>query len=602
PAGPTPVTVNYSFSGTATAGSDFTTSGTTLTFNQGEQMKAIPFSIVADALGESTEAAVVTLSSPSGASLTAPSSHVITLLDTGAPVVAEQQVTATSAMAVNTVLGTATATPSSGRTITGWTIVAGNTAGAFAINAAGQVSLLAPASLPNPGIRQLVLRATDSAGSAGDGAFNIACNPPSFTGVSEQRFAGATAYNSNVWTGTTNYTGTLTTFTAPQNVAENYSRQLIGYIQPPADGDYTFWIASDDGSRLFLSTDETEANKSQIATVSGYTGYQSWDSQASQKSAIVTLQAGKVYYLEAQHLEGGGGDHLSVAWQGPGIARQAIPASVIFPVFGPAPVVPSVAVGSPLAGASFTSGTVVNVSAEAVGGTFPVTSVEFYADGSLIGSDNSAPYSINWTNDETVGSHNFTAKAIYSGGAVTSTTSPFTVLNTAPTFNANPIAGSNATEDSAYSGSIAGYGADVDAGDTRTYSKVSGPAWLSVASNGELSGTPLNAAVGLNSFVVRVTDASGASATATLNVTVINTNDAPTFLTNPIAKPAATEDAAYSSTLAGSATDVDAGDMMIYSKVGTTPAWLNVAANGTLSGTPTNSDVGANVCTVRVTD
>ena len=47
-------------------------------------------------------------------------------------------------------------------------------------------------------------------------------------------------------------------------------------------------------------------------------------------------------------------------------------------------------------------------------------------------------------------------------------------------------------------------------GDTLTYSKVSGPAWLSVASNGALSGTPGNSDVGANSFTVKVTDAAGA--------------------------------------------------------------------------------------------
>ena len=45
-----------------------------------------------------------------------------------------------------------------------------------------------------------------------------------------------------------------------------------------------------------------------------------------------------------------------------------------------------------------------------------------------------------------------------------------------------------------------------------------------------------------------------------LNITVINVNDAPTFTANPINKSNATQDAAYSDTLAGSATDIDAGD------------------------------------------
>ncbi|QUE52655.1 tandem-95 repeat protein [Luteolibacter ambystomatis] len=601
PAGSTPITVNYTSTGTATNGSDYSLANGTLTFNSGEQMKSLPLSLLTDAIGEAPEGIVVSLSSPSGASLTAPSSMTVTLLDASAPVVATNQVNATSAMSVGTVLGTATATPASGRTITGWAIVAGDEGGLFAINASGQVTLVTPGSLPNPGVRHLVVRAIDSAGATGDGSFKVVCNPPAVAGVSEKRFAGATAYNTNTWTGTTNYTGSLATFTTPQDVADSYSRQLTGYIQVPTTGDYTFWIASDDASRLYLSTDETAANKSQIATVSGYTGFQSWDSQSSQKSATFTLTAGKVYYMEVQHNEGGGGDHASVAWQGPGISRAAIPATAIFPQFLAPAVPPCINVGAPVAGSNLTSGSNVTVSANVVATDLAVTSVEFYVDGSLIGSDSSAPHSITWTNNVTVGSHNFTAKAIYSGGTVTSVTSSFTVPNAAPTFTANPINGSNATEDAAYSGSIASYGSDINPGDTLTYSKVSGPSWLSVASNGALSGTPLDGDVGANAFTVKVTDAAGANATTALNITVTNTNDAPAFTANPITGAGATEDSAYSGSIASYGADVDVGDTITYSKV-SGPSWLVVASNGALSGTPLNGDVGANAFTVKVTD
>ena len=50
--------------------------------------------------------------------------------------------------------------------------------------------------------------------------------------------------------------------------------------------------------------------------------------------------------------------------------------------------------------------------------------------------------------------------------------------------------GGNATEDVSFTGSLVGSANDVDAGDTLSYSKVFGPAWLGVASNGALTGTP----------------------------------------------------------------------------------------------------------------
>lgn len=94
------------------------------------------------------------------------------------------------------------------------------------------------------------------------------------------------------------------------------------------------------------------------------------------------------------------------------------------------------------------------------------------------------------------------------------------VPNQPPAFAADPFRKPSAVEDSAYSGSIAGNAADPDAGDGLTFSKVSGPAWLSVAPNGTLSGTPGNSNVGANSFTVRVSDPWGLSDDATLNITI----------------------------------------------------------------------------------
>jgi hypothetical protein len=203
-----------------------------------------------------------------------------------------------------------------------------------------------------------------------------------------------------------------------------------------------------------------------------------------------------------------------------------------------------------------------------------------------------------------VGSNTFTVSVSDGIAPAAEATLSITVINTndAPTWIVNPIAGADATEDAAYAGSIAGSAMDADLGASLTYAKVSGPAWLSVSATGDLSGTPTNAEVGTNSFVVSVSDGIAAPVNATLNITVINTNDAPTFLTNPIIAANATEGAAYTGvTLAGSATDPDVGDTLTFSKV-SGPAWLSVAANGALSGTPPAGSAGLNSFVVRATD
>jgi len=94
-----------------------------------------------------------------------------------------------------------------------------------------------------------------------------------------------------------------------------------------------------------------------------------------------------------------------------------------------------------------------------------------------------------------------------------------TTTNSPPVFTSNPIAKANATLGSAYSGTLAGSATDPN-NDPLTFSKTGGPAWLTVASNGALSGTP--GATGLNSFTVSVADGKGGSAAATLEITVVN--------------------------------------------------------------------------------
>ena len=173
--------------------------------------------------------------------------------------------------------------------------------------------------------------------------------------------------------------------------------------------------------------------------------------------------------------------------------------------------------------------------------------------------------------------------------------------NDPPEFTSDPISKADAYEDTLYTGqTLAGSATDPD-GDTLSYSKVSGPSWLSVAPSGVLSGTPLQVDVGENSWTVQVSDGEGGTDTATLNITVINVNDAPEFTSDPITKADANEDDAYTGqTLAGSATDED-GDTLTYSKV-SGPAWLSISGSGALSGTPAASDVGSNSWSIQVSD
>ncbi|MCE5185117.1 MAG: discoidin domain-containing protein [Planctomycetaceae bacterium] len=76
---------------------------------------------------------------------------------------------------------------------------------------------------------------------------------------------------------------------------------------------------------------------------------------------------------------------------------------------------------------------------------------------------------------------------------------------------------------------------------------------------------------------------------------------APMFLNNSLSKSLAVENCPYSDTLSYDVFDPDACDALTFSKEAG-PAWLAVSAEGTLSGTPSDPDVGENMFTVQVTD
>ncbi len=112
--------------------------------------------------------------------------------------------------------------------------------------------------------------------------------------------------------------------------ANNYGDRLIGWLKPEQSGDYTFWISGDDLSELWLSTDGSPTNAVRIAQVTGWTDAMDWDgntgstNKAAMKSAPVKLEAGRKYFIMTLHKEGGGGDSVGVAWQGPGIAARVL--------------------------------------------------------------------------------------------------------------------------------------------------------------------------------------------------------------------------------------------------------------------------------------
>lgn len=112
--------------------------------------------------------------------------------------------------------------------------------------------------------------------------------------------------------------GYLTAFTSrtifPDDSHEAYGARVTGFVSPPVDGDYRFFLSSDDASELWLSTDESAANLVKIAEETGCcNGFT--EPGTARTSDPIHLEKGKLYYVQALHKEGVGGDYVLVAWR-----------------------------------------------------------------------------------------------------------------------------------------------------------------------------------------------------------------------------------------------------------------------------------------------
>jgi hypothetical protein len=97
---------------------------------------------------------------------------------------------------------------------------------------------------------------------------------------------------------------------------DEYALTFNGKIQIKKDGDYAFFIMSNDGSRLFIDD----------KLVIDHDGAHGADME---KTGKITLKAG-LHPIRLNYFQAGGGMFLRVNYSGPGIEKQEIPAMVLF--------------------------------------------------------------------------------------------------------------------------------------------------------------------------------------------------------------------------------------------------------------------------------
>ncbi len=268
---------------------------------------------------------------------------VVTVSDVNeAPVVsAASKVLFSRTRAGTEVLTVAGEDPDRGDFLT-WSIVS-DPSGSFAIDAdSGRLTVAEPPDVEGDTVFPVVVRATDSRSPARSGEATLELTVRRLVGNHRPGGIPRTYYegiggnylpefiNHPKFPNGPDSQEALASFDGGTH-GENYGSTITGYLIPPVTGTYTFWIASDDSSELRLSTDANPANASARASLQGAVGRYAFDQTGSQKSAAISLLAGRPYYIEARHKEGVGGDYVAVAWEGPGFSREVIPALYLAP-------------------------------------------------------------------------------------------------------------------------------------------------------------------------------------------------------------------------------------------------------------------------------
>ena len=113
-------------------------------------------------------------------------------------------------------------------------------------------------------------------------------------------------------------TGTATNFDI--SIADRttqYGFSFTGYVTVPADGQYTFYANSDDGSNVYIDNVLVVTNDGLHA--------------AHENSGTVGLQAGK-HAITGVFFQQGGGQTFQVSYEGMGVSKQQIPGSALYRV------------------------------------------------------------------------------------------------------------------------------------------------------------------------------------------------------------------------------------------------------------------------------
>jgi hypothetical protein len=100
-----------------------------------------------------------------------------------------------------------------------------------------------------------------------------------------------------------------------QGSKDNFALRFTGLIQAPADGLYTFFSQSDDGSRVTVAGQMVVDNDGMHGPF--------------EAAGIIRLKAG-LHPIVVDYFERDGNELLRLSWEGPDLPKQEIPAAAFF--------------------------------------------------------------------------------------------------------------------------------------------------------------------------------------------------------------------------------------------------------------------------------
>ena len=355
-----------------------------------------------------------------------------------------------------------------------------------------------------------------------------------------------------------------------------FSVRWTGQIQPKYTGEYTFYVTSDNGRRLWIN-DQLIVDK--------------WLDDVSENTGKITLTAGQKYEIKLEYFENNGGATCKLEWSSFMQDREMVPQTQLY-----VNNLPTVSITSPLNNAGFTAPASIVINATAGDTDGGVAIVDFYNGITLIGTAASAPYSYSWINVAS-GTYSISALVTDNRGGVTLSSVVTVNVNQPPTVSITAPA-NNATYVATATVNFTATANDTD-GSVSKVEYYNGASLIGSATVSPYNFSWTNVGAGTYTITAKATDNLGAVTTSAGITVIVNANQLPTVsITSPVNNATFTSPANVS--IAATASDADGAVTKVEFYNGSTLLGSDINSPYTYSWTGLSA--GTYILTAKATD